>query len=75
MSPSRVLGLRGKWLRWMFDDAVATFGRIVQNRVDERDNKGRQIWTVEDVLSGLAFRKRGGISDLFAASGANVMDF
>lgn len=49
-SPSDVIGIDDTWWRYQFDRAVFVFGRIVTNRLDERDKKGRRVHTLQEAL-------------------------
>lgn len=69
-----MLGLRNSWVCWMLDDACAYLGLIVENKTQERDKEGKPKWTIQQVLNGEATRRRASISELFAMSGAEVMD-
>jgi hypothetical protein len=35
---------------WRLDNAVSSFGRWVDNRLAERDEEGRQLYTIEALL-------------------------
>jgi hypothetical protein len=37
-------------VRWQFNQAVSFFGRMVDNKLSERDEKGRPKTTIEELL-------------------------
>lgn len=39
-----------KWLRWMFSNAVHTFGMWVENKLSERDRNGQPVHRIERLL-------------------------
>ena len=44
-NPSEVFGIRGNpWLAWQFDNAVALFGRWVENRIAAHDEQGKPLF-------------------------------
>lgn len=60
----------------MFDDAVATLGRVIENKLAERTKKGEPKWTLDDVLEGRAFRTRlGSMIQMALMGSAEVVDF
>lgn len=76
--PCDVFGLDDPWVRWQFDRAVFWLGNTVEAKYEERydtgKRKGERKWTLEQILSGYAMKRKGGIINLFLASGSNVMD-
>lgn len=71
-----MVGLSNDWVQWMFDDAVATLGRMVENKLAERDSKGETKWSIEDVLEGRAFQSRlSSMIGLALMSDNEVVDF
>jgi hypothetical protein len=50
-SPSGTIGIRANpWLAWQFDNAVFTFGRWVDSKLNERDKKGKPKHKIEALL-------------------------
>jgi hypothetical protein len=50
--PSAILGLRDEWIAFQVDQAVHTAGLYVSNKLNERDRRGKAIWTLKDILAG-----------------------
>lgn len=51
-NPADEIGLPSdeKWLRWMFNNAVFTLGRWVENKLAERDRDGKPVHRIERLL-------------------------
>ena len=47
---ARVTGMPDLWTAWQFDNAVLTFGRWVDNQLEERDESGRRVHTLRNLL-------------------------
>lgn len=78
--PSFLIGITDDWLAWEFDHAVLTYGRYVDNKLDERKVKNKKTgeterkWTLEEILTGKANQPKGmSMTDIFLASGADRM--
>lgn len=50
LNPATEFGLTHPWVRWQFNHAVATFGRWVENKLAEKTEKGREKYTIEELL-------------------------
>ena len=64
--------LFGDWFTYQLDSAVYTYGTYVNNRLEERDEKGRRRNSLRDVLGE---QQRGNLSDILVATGSDVIDF
>ncbi len=68
--PSRVAGLRGDWLSWMFDECVGLYGRFVENEIERsRDKNGRLTRTVADILERGRAKRQGTLDQLIGMLG------
>jgi len=45
-----MMGIEHPLLAWCFDDAVGSWGRSIQNKLMERDKKGKPVHKIENLL-------------------------
>ncbi len=51
LNPADEMGIdEGAWLRWMFNQAVHTFGAWVEGQLAERDKQGKPVHKIERLL-------------------------
>lgn len=50
LNPADEFGLQDRWVRWQFNHAVATAGRIIEGKLNEKDEKNRNKYSLEEVL-------------------------
>jgi hypothetical protein len=67
--PSRVAGIRGNWLSWMFDEAVGLYGRFVEGELARTDKNGKPTRTLSDILERGRARRQGTLEGLIAIMG------
>ena len=67
--PSSFLALSDSWAAYMVDEAVYAFGRTVQNKYDETDEKGRRKHSLEWCLGEA---KSPGVDALAGMKGVQV---
>lgn len=67
--PSHLLAVNDPWVAYMVDHAVFSFGRTVQNKYDERDEKGRRKHSLEWCLGE---RARMNVGQLAGVKGIRV---
>lgn len=67
--PSSFLAIDDGWVAYMVDHAVYVFGRTVQNKVDETDDKGKRKHSLEWCLGEA---QPVGAEGLAAMRGVNV---
>ena len=53
-SPSTILNIANHWLAYQLDEAVLFFGRFVEGKLNERDDKGKQKYTIREIFDGNA---------------------
>lgn len=68
VTPADEIGLPSdeKWLCWMFNRAVHTFGAWVENKLAERDRDGRPVNRIERLLDMPIQKKTVSISQFEA---------
>lgn len=49
-------------LCYKFDNAVATFGRWFDNKMMERDARGKPLWTIESLLADKLYQESGAMA-------------
>lgn len=49
--PSDLLGFEQVWVSWMFNNAVFYLGRHADNKLSQRDDKGKSKYTIEQALN------------------------
>lgn len=49
-SPSQMVGIEHPYLAWCIDDAIGTWGRDIQNKLEMRDKKGKSVHNIYDLL-------------------------
>jgi len=52
-----MVAIEDDWAAWCFDQAIGTFGQWVENKLAERDKKGKPVHRIETLL-GLPIRTR-----------------
>lgn len=68
--PSLVVGIDDEWLAYQFDIAVFSWGRHVNNKLAEHDDKGKPKYDLEDILSDEDHpRNMISLTEVFLASG------
>lgn len=48
--PSQMVGINNPVLGYWFDEAVGWFGRFVDQKLSERDEKGKPLYRLESIL-------------------------
>jgi len=48
--PSELVGIQDKVVAFWFDDAVAYFGEYVEARLEEKDEHGHRLYSIEGLL-------------------------
>lgn len=68
-----IMGIRHAWLAYQFNEIIWLDGRGLEAKLNERDDKGRPVYTPEMVFSV----DRGGSSlvDMMMAAGVEKADF
>lgn len=49
-SPADLFGIANRPLAWMFNDRVLEFGLYIENRLAERDKKGKPVHSAAELL-------------------------
>ncbi len=62
-------GLEGWWVAVQFDRAVSWFGRYIESKLDERDQHGEPLYTLEGLLQEPDVDNKSGIAALSAIFG------
>lgn len=71
--PAELVGIRNTWLAYQFNGAVIFYGRYVEGKLNERDDDGKPIHSIENILSGQGEKSRD-IGYRMAALGVDVLD-
>ena len=50
------MGIRNPWVAFQFDNAIRVFGWYIENKLDERDKKGKPKWTLAQIMAGDAWQ-------------------
>lgn len=77
LNPATEFGIDDIWLRFQFNNAVALYGRWIQNGLDEVDDKGKHVNTLSDVLGKIGTNANSPqqMSAQLVFSGKEVLDF
>lgn len=63
--PSEVLGLEpGSWESYQLDVATLQLGRWIEGKLSERDEKGKPVYRLSDLLAGREFAPLAGGKNL-----------